>query len=126
MGVEVIHGNQVPGTSLPFSPAIRAGDFIFVSGQASVDDAGRLVADTFEGEVRRSFGNLQRVLAGAALDLSHVVQLRAYVRDEQHLPEYNRIYREYFHEPYPARTTLTGCLPPSMHFEVDAVAYAPR
>ena len=50
---DVIHGEGIPTSSLPFSPAVRAGDLVFVSGQASVDAAGNIVEDTFEGEMRR-------------------------------------------------------------------------
>ena len=124
--VEVIHGQGVPRSHLPFSPAIRAGDYVFVSGQASVDETGRIVDDTFEGEVRRSFENVRKVLSGAGLELKHVVQVRNYVASQSDLAEFNRIYRDYFSEPYPARTTLIGCLGTLLKFEVDVVAYDPR
>src|SRR5579872_5462356 len=98
-------------TSLPFYPAVRAGGLLFVSGQASTDAEGQIVPDTFEGEFRRSLENLRRILRAAGADLDRVVQVRAYVRDPADLAEYNRLYREYFLEPFPTRTTLTGCLP---------------
>lgn len=113
---------NTPASSLPFSPAVRVGDLIFVSGQASVDATGRLVPDTFEGEFRRSVENLRAVLEAAGSDLSHVAQTRAYVRDPVHLGRYNELYREYFSAPYPARMTLTHCLPVTMHFEIECVA----
>jgi len=114
----------VPGSSnqLPLSPAVQTGGFVFVSGQASVDEDGAIVPDTFAGEMRRSFENVSKILTGAGLDLSDVVQVRGYVRDPNDLPEYNEIYREFFQAPYPARTTLTHCLPESLAFEVDVVA----
>jgi 2-iminobutanoate/2-iminopropanoate deaminase len=121
---QVIQAPGVPRSDLPFSPAVRAGDFVFVSGQASVDDTGKIVPDTFANEMRRSFDNVKRVLAGAGLGMRHVVQVRSYVRDPEDLPEYNRIYRELFEPPYPARSTITNCLPPTLRFEVDVVAYA--
>ena len=122
MHVEMIEGANVPRSSLPFSPGIRVGELVFVSGQASLDEQGAIVADSFSGEMRRSFENLERVLAGAGLGLPNVVQVRAYVDDAGHLAEYNLIYREYFGEPLPARTTLIGCLGGTLKFEVDAVA----
>jgi 2-iminobutanoate/2-iminopropanoate deaminase len=124
MGFEPISTQGTPSSHLPFSPAVRAGEFVFVSGQASVDDEGKLVGDTFEGQMRRSFENVRRILASAGLTLGDVVQVRSYVRDPDDLADYNRIYREYFSSPYPARSTITNCLPPSMRFEVDVVAYA--
>jgi 2-iminobutanoate/2-iminopropanoate deaminase len=126
MLIEVIHGPGVPRSHLPFSPAIRAGDYVFVSGQASVDETGRIVDDTFEGEIRRSFENVRKVLSGAGLELKHVVQVRNYVASQSDLAEFNRIYRDYFSEPYPARTTLIGCLGTLLKFEVDVVAYDPQ
>ncbi len=98
------------------------GDLVFVSGQASVDESGNIVSDSFEGEFRRSVDNLRRVLESAGSDLAHVVQTRNYVRDAEDLPLYNQLYREYFHDPKPARTTITNCLPPSLRYEIEAVA----
>jgi 2-iminobutanoate/2-iminopropanoate deaminase len=74
--------------------------------------------------MRRSLENVRQVLAGAGLKLDDVVQVRNYVTDQADLPEFNRIYREYFHEPYPARTTLMGCLGTLLKYEVDVVAWA--
>ena len=107
---------------LPFSPAAAFGNLLFVSGQASTDANGAIVPDSFEGEFRRSLENLRRILRQAGTDLDQVVQTRAYVRDPANLTVYNRLYREYFAEPFPARTTLTNCLPESLHFEIDCIA----
>ena len=111
-----------PTSHLPFSPCVVVGDLIFVSGQASVDLEGKIVSDTFEGEFRRSVENIRRVLDAAGSDLVHVVQTRNYVRDPEDLPLYNQLYREYFPEPRPARTTITHCLPPSLRYEIEVVA----
>ncbi|MBK8039781.1 MAG: RidA family protein [Verrucomicrobiaceae bacterium] len=116
---------RLPGTPishLPFSPSVAVGDLIFVSGQASVDLDGNIVSDSFEGEFRRSVENVRRVLEAAGSDLAHVVQTRNYVRDPEDLPLYNQLYREYFPEPRPARTTITHCLPPSLRYEIEVVA----
>ncbi len=113
-----------PVSHLPFSPAVRVGELIFVSGQASVDATGQIVTDTFEGEFRRSVENLRKVLQTAGSDFAHVVSTRNYVRDAEELPLFNRLYREYFSAPYPARTTITNCLPPSLRYEIECVAVA--
>ena len=55
-------------------------------------------------------------------DLAHVVQTRNYVRDPANVARFNEIYREYFSDPYPARTTITHCLPDILHFEIECVA----
>ncbi len=116
--------SDTPVSHLPFSPAVRVGDLIFVSGQASVDVTGQLVPDTFEGEFRRSMENMRKILETAGSDLKHVVQTRNYVRDAANVPRFNELYREYFSPPYPARTTITNCLSPALHYEIDCVAVA--
>jgi 2-iminobutanoate/2-iminopropanoate deaminase len=118
---------RLPGTPtshLPFSPVVVAGDMVFVSGQASVDEKGQIVSDTFEGEFRRSVENLRAVLAAAGCTLADVIQTRNYVREAADVPLYNQLYREYFSEPFPARTTITNCLPPALKYEIEAVAVA--
>lgn len=123
MSKEVITGPGVPKSFLPFSPALRVGDFVFVSGQASVDKEGNIVVGTFAEECRRSFQNLQVILNAAGLDFKDVVQVRNYVGKQEYLAEFNAIYKEFFSEPYPARTTIMGCLGDLLKFEVDVVAY---
>lgn len=124
MSVEVIKGENTPQSFLPFSPAVRAGDYLFISGQASVDEKGNIVKADFEEECRRSFENVRAILSAAGLDFKDVVQVRNYVNNQEDLAEFNRIYKDYFTEPYPARTTLIGCLGDLLKFEVDVVAYA--
>ena len=116
---------ETPTSHLPFSPCVRVGDMVFVSGQASVDAAGKIVVDSFEGEFRRSLENMAKVLRAAGCGLEHVVQTRNYVRDDADLPLFNQLYREYFRSPFPARTTITNCLPPSLKFEIECVAVHP-
>lgn len=113
---------DTPTSPLPFSPSVCFGDLIFISGQASVDAAGAIVSDTFEGEFRRSIDNVKKVLEAAGSDLAHVIQTRNYVRDAADLPLYNQLYREYFATPYPTRTTITNCLPPTLRYEIEVVA----
>ena len=122
-GKKIIEGEGVPKSHLPFSPALKVGNFVFVSGQASVDDTGKIVNDTFEGEMRRSFENARKILKAAGLDFRDVVQVRNYVGAKENLADFNRIYRDYFSAPFPARTTLIGCLSDLLKFEVDFVAY---
>jgi 2-iminobutanoate/2-iminopropanoate deaminase len=120
--IEHLSSPDMPSSHLPFSPAVRVGELVFVSGQASVDRSGAIVAGTFEQEMRRSLENLSAILAAAGSDLGHVVQTRNYVRDATDLTTFNRIYREYFQAPYPARTTITNCLNEQLRYEIDCVA----
>jgi 2-iminobutanoate/2-iminopropanoate deaminase len=109
-----------------FPPSVRAGELLFVSGQASVDDAGTIVPGTFAEEMDRSIENVRRVLAASGLALSDVVKVNAFVHDPADLPEYNRLYPTYFAAPRPARTTIAGCLTEAIKFELDVVAYLGR
>ena len=113
---------DTPVSHLPFSPVARVGDLVFVSGQASVDATGQIISDTFEGEFRRSVENLRKVLQTAGCDLNDVIQTRNYVRDAANVPLYNQLYREYFAAPFPTRTTITNCLPPTLHYEIECIA----
>src|SRR5438093_10459327 len=124
MNFETITGHDLPNSHLPFSPAIKANGFLFVSGQASVDDTGKLVSDTFENEMRRALENIRRILKAGGLGFEHVVQVRSYVKNSADVPRYNEIYREYFKEPYPARTTIVNCLG-TLLYEIDVVAAYP-
>jgi len=126
MNSRPVTGNNIPKSTLPFSPAIEAGQFVFVSGQASVDENGKIVADTFQGEMDRSIRNVVKVLAQAGLTLRNVVQSRCYVGQAADLDEYNRLYREYFESPFPARTTLVECIGSRLKFEIDVVAFRPE
>lgn len=117
---------DTPRSHLPFSPAVRVGDLLFVSGQASVDASGAIIDDDFEGEMRRSVANLQKILADSGSDLAHVVQVRSYVRFPEDLPLYNRIYSEVFSAPFPARTTITNCLSGTLKYEIECVAVVVR
>src|SRR5690606_11737862 len=97
-----ITGKDVPTSFLPFSPAVQTGDYVFISGQASVDAEGNIINDTFEGECRRSFENLGRILQAAGLGFEDVVQVRNYVNRQEDLPLFNQIYKEFFGAPFPA------------------------
>lgn len=119
---KVITGANIPMSALPFSPGIQCDKLVFISGQASVDLEGNIISDSFQEECRRSFKNLKAILEAAGLEMNDVVQVRNYVSKEEDLPEFNKIYKEFFNKPYPARTTLIGCLGNLLKFEVDAVA----
>ncbi len=120
--IEYPSAPDTPRSHLPFSPATKVGDLIFVSGQASVDATGKIVSGTFEEELRRSIENLRKVLEDAGSDLAHVIQTRNYVRDNDDVPLFNKLYPEYFKAPFPARTTITNCLGPQLRYEIECIA----
>ena len=107
---------------LPLSMTRRVGNTLYVSGHGAVNEAGEFVSDTFEGQMRYTMAQLQETLASQGATLRNVVMVRGYVQNATDIPLYNRLYREYFSEPYPARTTLVNCLPTGLEFEIDCVA----
>ena len=122
--LEIINKGAV--SHLPFSPAIIAGDFVFVSGQASVDSkTGAIIADSFVGEMTRSFENLKAILTAAQCTLDDVVNIRSYLHDPKDLLVYNDTYRSIFKNHWPTRTTIC-CDLGSLKYEVDCIAYKGR
>jgi 2-iminobutanoate/2-iminopropanoate deaminase len=121
---DVVRDPLRPALRQPFSPARVAGGFVFVSGQARVDENARYLAGTLEEEITDSIAAVARLLGEAGCTLADIVQTRCYVGDPDDLAEFNEIYLRHFSEPLPARTTLLGCLG-SMRFEIDVVAMLP-
>jgi 2-iminobutanoate/2-iminopropanoate deaminase len=119
--IEYPVGSDVSKSPLPFSPAVKVGNLVFVSGQASTDADGNILSDDFESEFRRSIENVRKILRACGTELDRVVQVRSYVKNNDDLPKYNALYREYFKPPYPARTTLTNCLGRVL-YEIDVIA----
>lgn len=109
--------------SRPLSAAVRAGAWLFVSGQASTDRAtGRFLPGSFEDEFERAAANLLAVLAEAGASYEQVVKISAFVRDEEDLGHYNELYLARFPHPRPARTTSAMGFQ-FLRIELEAVAY---
>ena len=107
---------------LPFTPVVECNGLLYVSGQASTDATGAIVAGSFEEEFERSVANMEALLLACGSDMEHIIQVRSYIREASNVSLYNQLYRERFRAPFPARTTITGCLPPALHFELECVA----
>ena len=109
----------------PYSPAIRAGDFLFVSGQIPVDESGELVQGGIEEQTRRCMENLRAVLSAAGASFSDLVKVTIYLTDMGDFQAVNRIYAEYFDLAPPARACVqVGALPKGARIEIEAVAYS--
>lgn len=117
--------SEAPQFPLPFSHAVRAGDFVYVSGQVGVDPVTREVAGpTIEEQTRQTLRNIEIILNAEGLTLDHVIKSNAFVSRSEDFPGYNRTYAEVFQQPYPARTTAPVDLGAYL-VEIDVVAYAP-
>jgi reactive intermediate/imine deaminase len=108
--------------SLPFHPAVRAGDFIFVSGQVPKDENGNMCLGNIEEETRWTIESIRRILALEGADLSDVVKVTAHLSDLSLFERYNKVYATYFPDPKPTRTTVGSQLL-GILVEIDAIAY---
>lgn len=127
--IERISPPGAPVPRGPYSPAVRAGDFIFISGQGPVDPGtDRLVLGDIRQETRQVLNNVKRILEGCGASLADVVRTTVYLADASDFAAMNEVYAEYFGEAKPARTTIqAGRLPmPNMKVEIDAIAHKPR
>lgn len=112
---------------LPFSPAIKAGDYIFVSGQVGYQDpkTGEEVKG-IEAQTRQCLENLKQVLVAAVSALSDVVKVTVFLRNADDFVKMNEVYQSLFAEERPARSTVvTGLIRPNMLIEVECIAFCP-
>ena len=111
----------------PYSHAVRAGDLVFVSGQAALNpETNQLEAGAAAAQTRRVLENIRTILQAAGADLADVVKCGVFLADIQEFSEMNRVYAECFGESKPARTTAEVGLPhKDMKVLIDCVAYKP-
>jgi 2-iminobutanoate/2-iminopropanoate deaminase len=104
----------------PYSPAIRAGQLLFVSGQVSIDPAS---GNDIKAETRRVMENIGTLLKAAGLDFSAVVRTTVFLSDMNDFAAMNEAYGAFFAEPYPARATVqVARLPRDARVEIDVIA----
>ena len=126
--IERITPPGVPRPRGPYSPAVRAGDFIFVAGQGPVDPAtNEFSFGDVRHETRIVLGNIQRILEGCGASMADVVRCGVFLKDGDDFAAMNEVYAEFFGDAKPARTTVeTGFANKQMKVEIDCVAYRPR
>ena len=106
-----------------YSQGLRAGDFIFVSGQGPLDPAtGKIVGETIEEQTARTLENLKAILEAGGATMADVVKVTAHLTDLSNFAAYNKVYATYFPDPKPVRTTVGSQLL-GMLVEIDAIAY---
>ncbi len=112
----------------PYSPAIKAGDFLFISGQLPIDpQTGQLVSGSIEDQTRRCMENIKLILAKAGGSLKDLVKVTIYLADMKDFEAVNRAYGEFFDLEPPARSCLgVASLPKGARIEIEAVAYIPE
>ena len=125
--IERIVSPGAPQPRGPYSHAVRAGDFIYVSGQVAINPKTNqfepgIVAD----ETRRTIENIRAILQAAGADLADVVKCSVFLADIRDFAAMNEVYAQFFDEAKPARSTVQATLPAAgMKVEIDCVAYKP-
>jgi len=112
--------------NLPFHPGVRAGDFIFVSGQVAKDENGNMCHGDIEEETRWTLESIRRILQLDGADLTDVVKVTVYLDDARNFGRYNKTFAEYFPDGRVSRTTVEARAVIECKIEMDAVAYKPR
>ncbi len=118
---KTIMAEKGPAPAGPYSHAVVSGGFVFISGQGPVDPATGAMPDAFTDQVRQTFKNVQTILEAAGSSLDEVVKVNAYVTDLTRFAEFNDVYKEFFQDDPPARTTVATALL-GILVEVDCIA----
>lgn len=111
----------------PFSQAVHAGDYLFISGTVPVDPrTNQVVEARLDVQTRQVFDNIKAVLAAANGTMDDLVMVTVHLRDVAQWAEFNETYRSYFTDYLPARMTFEGRPPLDFLVDVDAIAYLPQ
>lgn len=122
--MQPIQPADLPIPPVPLSPGVRAGDFVFVSGQVANDVSGTVLLGDFAAEVHATLDNVEKVLAAAGATMRQVVKVNAYLANSTLFAPFNQIYAERMQQPFPARTTVVLSFGhPDVRVEIEAVAY---
>lgn len=127
MSMEPVQTDKAPAAIGPYSQAIRANGFVFVSGQIPIDPrSGEIVSGNFIDQARRSLENLKQILVASGAGLEKVVAVDVFVTDINEFAAFNKVYEEFFtaHKPARAVVEVKG-LPKGVMVEVKCVAVLP-
>jgi len=124
VGKLAVASPKAPKAIGPYSAALRAGQLLFVSGQIPLDpDAGSLIDGDIGQQTRQVLRNITALLEAGGLSLHHVVRTTVFLADMNDFGAMNEVYRSFFTEPYPARSTVQAArLPRDARIEIDVIA----
>jgi len=123
---QAVSSADAPKAIGPYSPAVRAGQLVFISGQVPIDpSSGNLIDGDIAAQTRRALDNLGALLKAAGLSYANVVRTTVFLADMNDFSAMNQAYATYFSEPYPARSTVqVSRLPKDARVEIDVIAVA--
>jgi 2-iminobutanoate/2-iminopropanoate deaminase len=110
---------------LPFSPGVRLGELLFISGQGPLDKHGKVVDGDIKSQTKATLENFRKVVEEAGSKMNNVVQTTVYLKDLNDYQGMNEIYSTYFSEPKPARATVRADLLFGMLVEIQGIAHVP-
>ncbi len=117
-----------PDPYAPFrlSQGFRVGDFLFISGQAAIDESGHIVGSDFDVQAAQAFKNLDRVLRAGGSSLANVIKVTIFLRDMANFPKVVELRGRFFTPPYPADTIVevSSLYSPDALIEIEAIALA--
>ena len=120
---EILHTDAAPAAIGPYSQAVRAGSFLFTSGQIPLTPDGQMVAEDAQAQAKQVFSNLDAILVNAGATRSQVVKATVFVADLADFDTINKVYAEFFGDHRPARTTVqVAKLPRDAKVEIEVVA----
>lgn len=124
MSKQAVASPNAPTAIGPYSAALRAGQLLFVSGQVPLDPAtGAMVEGDIAAQTRRVLQNIGALLEAGGLSFAQVVRTTVYLADMNDFVAMNDVYRTFFSEPYPARSTVQAArLPRDARIEIDVIA----
>lgn len=124
---KVIKTDLAPAALGPYSVAIRAGHFIFTSGQLGIDPkTGTIVEGGIEAETRQALTNVKNILEAAGSSLDQVVKTTVFLRDMADFAKMNAVYAEFLGTDSPARSAVQVTLPKNGAVEIDTIALLPE
>ncbi len=127
IGKQVIGGPLViGGRRLTLSKAMRAGDFVFVTGQVPFEDGAPMTTGTIEEQTRVAIEQIKEILGAAGCGLVDVVKAMVWLRERADFPGFNQVYGEYFPDDPPARSAVVSELLVDVRVEIEVVAYKPQ
>jgi 2-iminobutanoate/2-iminopropanoate deaminase len=117
-----------PQAQGPYSPVVRAGDLLFVSGQGPIDpETNEFVLGSIQQQARLTIENIRAILVGCGSSLANVVKCSVFLSDARDFAAMNEVYAQFFAGAKPARTTVAVALvEPGIKIEIDCVAWSPK
>jgi len=116
---------EIGGRVLSLSRAIRAGDFVFLTGQIPMQNGAPMTTGTIEDQTRAILEDIKITLAEAGCDLKDVVKAMVWLRDRADFPGFNAVYGAYFPKEPPARSAVVSDLLVDVRVEIEVVAFRP-